>query len=83
MEEKTKAGESKPSVIIKTRSVGPREFHIRNEDAEKHGYTRGCPGCSSWFLGLARQPHNENSRSRFGELMKVDARVKNAMKSKE
>jgi hypothetical protein len=83
VEEKTNAAERQPSVIVKTRSVGPREFQIRKEDAEKHGYTRGCPGCSSWFRGLARQPHTEKCRSRFGELMKEDARVKNALKRKE
>ena len=34
-------------IIIKTREVAPREFQIRKSDAEKHGYTRGCGGCSS------------------------------------
>ena len=70
-------------IVIKTKESAPREFQIRKEDAEKHGYTRGCPGCSSWFRGLGRQPHTEKCRSRFGEMMKEDARVKNARKRKE
>ena len=51
------------------------DFYIKKEDAEKHGYTRGCGGCSSWFRGLARQPHNEACRERFRNLMKEDAKV--------
>ena len=70
-------------VIVKMREVVPREFQIRKEDAEKHGYTRGCAGCSSWFRGLGRQPHNDACRRRFAEMMKEDARVKNAMKRKD
>ena len=70
-------------VVIKMKTSAPREFQIRKEDAEKHGYTRGCPGCSSWFRGLGRQPHTDKCQSRFEELMKEDARVKNARKRKE
>lgn len=36
-----------PAVIVKTRATAPREFQIRKECAEKHGFTRGCAGCSS------------------------------------
>ena len=55
----------------------PRDFYISQRDAEKHGYTKGCGGCSSWFRGLGRQPHTEACRNRFRELMKNDAKVKN------
>jgi hypothetical protein len=65
-------------VIVTVRGRVPREFYIRKEDGEKHGYTRGCGGCSSWFKGLARQPHSEACRGRFREILKEDARVKNA-----
>jgi hypothetical protein len=41
-------------IVIETRRKVPREFYIKQEDAEKHGYTRGCAGCSSWFKGLGR-----------------------------
>ena len=51
------------------RYVAPRRFHINKEDAEKHGYTRGCAGCTSWFKGLARQAHSESCRARFENLM--------------
>ena len=70
-------------VVVNTREQVPRDFHIRKEDAEKHGYTKGCGGCSSWFKGLARQPHNQNCRDRFAELMKEDAKFKNAAARKE
>ena len=65
-------------VFVNTREKEPREFYISKSDAEKHGYTRGCGGCSSWFRGLGRQPHTEQCRKRFEELMKDEAKVKNA-----
>jgi len=64
-------------IIIETRQRAPRDFYIKKEDAEKHGYTRGCGGCSSWFRGLGRQPHTEKCRDRFRDLLKDEARVKN------
>ncbi len=42
------------AVEVKMKEVKPREFQIRKEDAEKHGYTQGCAGCSSWLRGLVR-----------------------------
>ena len=60
---------------VYTRRVPPRAFQIRKE---KHGFTRGCAGCSSWFRGLGRQPHSVECRARFAELMKEDAKFKNA-----
>ena len=63
---------------METREKVPREFYSRKGDAEKHGYTRGCGGCSSWHRGLARQPHSEKCRERFCELLREEARVKNA-----
>ena len=56
----------------------PREFYIKKSDADKYGYTKGCGGCSSWSRGLARQPHTEECRNRFKELLKDEARVINA-----
>ena len=64
--------------VVYTRRVPPRAFQIRKEDGEKHGFTRGCAGCSSWFRGLGRQPHSVECRARFAELMKEDAKFKNA-----
>ena len=46
-------------VFIETKERAQREFYIRKADAEKHGYTRGCQGCSNWFRGLGRQPYSE------------------------
>ena len=75
-------GEMRGPTIINTKAKAPREFYIKKEDAEKHGYTRGCGGCSSWFRGLGRQPHSEECRERFREIMKEDAKVKNAEERK-
>ena len=82
-EDQERAGAQAPVVYVNIKETGPREFQIRKEDAEKYGYSRGCAGCSSWFRGLGRQPHTDACRRRFGELMKEDARVKNAKKRKE
>jgi hypothetical protein len=71
-------GEVRNPIIVSTREKAPMGFYIKKEDAEKHGYTRGCGGCSSWFRGLGRQPHNERCRERFWDMMKEDAKVKNA-----
>ena len=73
-----KDGDGPRMIVIETSEKVPREFYIKKSDAEKHGYTRGCGGCASWFRGLARQPHSEDCRQRFRELMKEDARVVNA-----
>ena len=53
-------------IVVETKSKPPREFQIRLEDAKKHGYTSWCGGCSSWFRGLARQPHTEACREDSG-----------------
>ena len=67
-----------PRTVVKMKQPPPRAFQIRKEDAEKHGYTRGCPGCSSWFRGLGRQTHTPACRARFAELLTSDARFRNA-----
>ena len=73
-----KEEKSERIIFVETKERAPREFYIKKGDAEVHGYTRGCGGCSSWFRGLGRQPHTEECRKRFKALMKDDARVKNA-----
>ena len=70
-------------IVIETRERAPREFYIKKADADKHGYTRGCGGCSSWSRGLARQPHTEECRNRFKALLKDEARVVNADERKK
>jgi hypothetical protein len=70
-------------ITVKMRTPPPRDFQIRKEDAEKHGYTRGCSGCSSWFRGLGRQPHSAACRARFEKLLKDDARFQNAQRRKQ
>ena len=64
-------------VYIETRDKAPREFYISQKDVEKHGFTRGCPGCSSFTRGLGRQPHTEVCRDRLKELMRDESKVKN------
>ena len=70
-------------VVVNTREKQPRKFYIRKEDAERHGYSRGCGGCSSWFRGLGRQPHTEECRRRFEALMRKEAKVVNAGRKRE
>ena len=70
-------------VGVRMKEARPREFQIRKEDAEKHGYARGCGGCSSWFRGLGRQPHTSGCREKIREAMKKEARAKLAEQKKE
>ena len=42
-------GRGMKDIVMKMKEVAPREFQIRKEDAQKHGYSRGCAGCLSWF----------------------------------
>jgi hypothetical protein len=78
----TSRGDSS-GIVVTMKAVPPRDFQIRKEDAEKHGYTRGCAGCSSWFRGLGRQPHSVQCRARFEKLLKDDARFQNAQRRKQ
>jgi hypothetical protein len=82
IEERSGGVELKGLVFVDGAKI-PREFQIKLADAEKHGFTRGCGGCSSWHRGLARQPHTEPCRKRFEQLLKDEARVKNAKRKME
>ena len=62
-------------VVVNTRLKEPRDFHIRQKDIEKHGYTRNCAGCLSIVKGMTRQAHGEDCRNRFRELMKDEEKV--------
>ena len=64
-------------VYIETKVKAPREFYISQKDVEKHGFTRRCPGCSSFTRGLGRQPHTEVCRDRLKELMRDESKVRN------
>ena len=75
--------ESEGTVIIRTRESAPRDFFIQKKDGEKHGFTRGCPGCASWFRGLGRQPHTEACRARFRELLKGEAKLESQEKRRQ
>ena len=70
-------------VLIETRSKVPREFFIKKDDLDEHGYTRGCGGCSNVFRGLARQPHNDMCRGRLRGILKEGAKVRNAEARKQ
>ena len=72
--------ENRPGALffVNTRESAPREFYITQKDVQKHGYTRGCAGCSSFTRGLGRQPHSDERRERFRKAMCEDAKVKNS-----
>ena len=61
--------------LLMKKYVAPRKFKITKADADKHGHTKGCSGCVSWFRGLARQPHTQACRERFETAMKGEAKV--------
>ena len=77
-EEKRENTEKGPAkVYTDVRATPPREFPIKKEDGEKHGFTRGCGGCSIWFRGLGRQDHNEACMEMFRNLLEVEKRIRN------
>ena len=76
-------GEGEKIVYIDTKDKIPKDFSITKKDAEKHGYTSGCAGCSSWFRGLGRQPHSAKCRERFREILKDTAKYQNTIAKKE
>ena len=81
-EKREKDDDGKPDVVYQTNQPAPRDFYIKKTDAERHGYTRGCGGCTSWFKGLSRQLHTADCRERFMGLMKDEAKVRRAEEQK-
>ena len=74
--DRTDSGREKV-VYVDIRERPPRDFQISKKDAEKYEITRGCPGCSSFYRGLAKQAHTPECRERFRTLMEKDAKVIN------
>ena len=66
------------TIYVDVREAAPRDFYLTQPVAEKFGYTRGCAGCQSWFKGRGRAPHSAECRERFRNLLREDAKVKNA-----
>ena len=64
--------------IVSTKDAKPCGLYVTAKNVVDHGSTRGCGGCSSLGRGSARQPHNETCRERFMQLLKMEAKVKNA-----
>ena len=75
--EQATTGGGEKIVFVDTRQKVPRDFWIKKEDIEKHGQTRGCPGCTT-FVGLGKQPHIQICKDRFKGLLSGEARVVNA-----
>ena len=65
-------------MFIDTRDKVPRKFYISRRDAQKYGYTKNCPGCTSWLKGESRKPHTNACRDRFAELMRGQAKYENS-----
>ena len=70
-------------IFVETRQKVPRDFWIKKEDIEKHGQTRGCPGCRTTFVGLGKQPHIQICKDRFKGLLSGEARVINTENRKK
>ena len=81
--QETKIDQAPQGLTLITKRQVPREFYITKQDAENHGYTRGCPGCGSWFRGVGKQPHTAECRERFRKLMSDDARVQLANQKRQ
>eukprot|EP00973_Karenia_brevis_P052522 7296802-Karenia_brevis.AAC.1 len=57
------------------RRVKMREvIKTSKDDVAKHIGTQGCPGCSAIKRNMALQPHTQECRSRFEEILKEDAK---------
>jgi hypothetical protein len=69
-------------VIVSTKEAKPRGLYVTGKNVTEHGPTRGCGGCTSLAMGTARQPHNEACRERFMQLLKSEAKAKNAERRK-
>ena len=61
----------------------PKSFHTKREDYERHGYTRGCPGCRALLTGTTRQKHTAQCRSRLEKELGGEERVKAAKRRRE
>ena len=59
--------------VIYVQSRVPKDFSITMQDGKKYGFTKGCPGCSSYFRGT-KQSHNSACRQRFRSLFMEDAK---------
>ena len=81
-QELTENDDEEKENLIRKKYVAPRRFKITKEDAEAHGYTRGCAACVSWFRGRGRQAHTHECRARFELAMKEEAKVKRAAEQK-
>ena len=70
-------------IVVNTREAAPREFYIKLKDLEKHGHTRGCPGCRTMIKGEIRQAHTAECRERFRGLMKDEEKVKRTQEKRK
>lgn len=61
----------------------PKSFHMHRDDYERHGYTRGCPGCRALLTGTSRQQHTTQCRSRREKDMGDNDRAKAAKRRRE
>ena len=83
-EERKLEGSKERMVFIETQARAPQDFSVTYTEAKKHGFTRGCAGCSSWGRGITKQPHTQACRDRFRILLQDNARFQlNQQKRKE
>ena len=50
-------------------------FYLSKLDADRHGYTKGCGGCSSFSRGFGKQPHTPACRERIMIAMEKEAGI--------
>ena len=61
----------------------PKTFLTTRDDYDKHGHTRGCPGCRVLLTGTARQKHTAACRLRMEKELGDDDKVKAAKRRRE
>ena len=81
-EASAQGGHREKVINVRTKEAKPREMYITEKNMREHGYTTGCGGCTSVLMGTGRQPHSDRCRHRFGELLKGEAKAKNAERRK-
>ncbi len=61
----------------------PRSFRTKDEDYQRHGYSRGCAGCKALLGNTTRQKHSEACRRRMTEALAGQRRVTEAQERKK
>ena len=68
--EGVKMSEAEAAKETECKEAIPRSLYIRANDLREHGYTSGCPGCTSIIRGRVRQGHSKACPERIEKILK-------------